>query len=118
MPLLILGLLIIVGAILYMRFIKQDGDPSIEPRPEPVPEEGEPATGAGPTPAAPAQASTASTDPAAAPTAGGANAETPASEQSAAGQPDVGGEDSGFSTMEELTEFYRKEAERITGIKH
>jgi hypothetical protein len=26
--------------------------------------------------------------------------------------------DAAFASMEELTEFYRKEAERLTGIKH
>jgi hypothetical protein len=45
----------------------------------------------------------------------------PAEEKSEATEQTKAGEaqsDAAFESMEELTEFYRKEAERLTGIKH
>jgi predicted component of type VI protein secretion system len=74
--------------------------------------------GVGPAPASPAPEQEKPAPPEAQTPAGDAQ---PAEEKSeATGQTDTGEApgDAAFASMEELTEFYRKEAERLTGIKH
>ncbi|MDR3294508.1 MAG: hypothetical protein LBT26_01585 [Clostridiales Family XIII bacterium] len=101
MPLLLIVVAVIAGFI-YFRFIKQSGDPTLK---DFSPAE----TNSPPGPDAardeePGQAA------AAAQSADDAQA-ADATAQEVADKP-------AFRSMEELTEFYRQEAERITGIKH
>ncbi|MDR2133188.1 MAG: hypothetical protein LBP30_07580 [Clostridiales Family XIII bacterium] len=65
----------------------------------------------------PAEEAPAETDPAAAKAASAETGEGAEAETVKGGAGDAPG-DAAFSSMEELTEFYRKEAERLTGIKH
>jgi hypothetical protein len=81
--------------------------------------EGETAgAGAGPASAdtAPEQGKPASAESQA--SAGDAQPENEKSEATEQTDADEAPGDAAFASMEELTEFYRKEAERLTGIKH
>ncbi|MDR1136512.1 MAG: hypothetical protein LBL49_10145 [Clostridiales Family XIII bacterium] len=121
MPLVILGLLIIVGGILYVRYVQRDKDPSITPPTEAAPaseehDAPEPSAGSSFTPgfAFGKFDSAVVAEP-----AGSADAdESPASRISPDASAPNEADAPNFASMEELTEFYRKEAERITGIKH
>jgi hypothetical protein len=67
-----------------------------------------------------APASASETAAASAPTSETATASAPAAPEgrTEAAKDGEAAEEAAFASMEELTEFYRKEAERLTGIKH
>ena len=118
MPFIILGLLLVIAVILYLTFANKEGDPSLKAKPltdlvdqffqtpnrtmnsnegdrnESKPEQEKPQTGSGST-----------------------GTENVA--KAADGVDDKKTEqEKAFQSMEELTEFYRREAEKLTGIKH
>jgi hypothetical protein len=118
MPFLILAALVVIVLMLYIALGGKEGAPTISlnkifdfvtPKP---PADGEAqdasASEAKPAEAAAPEAATAAEAPKAA-------EEAPAADQA---EGVVGPDGAVFSSMEELTEFYRKEAERLTGIKH
>ena len=124
MPFIILGLLLVIAVILYLTFVSKEGDPSLKTRPfsdllnqifqtpdkttndnegdktentsgQKPPVGGE-STGSN------NEAKTPDTEVKTPDTADDKNAE----------------QEKAFQSMEELTEFYRREAEKLTGIKH
>jgi hypothetical protein len=127
MPLLILAALVIIVLMLYIALGGKEGAPTISlnkifefinPKPSAedaaqdenaaetgAPEASAAAEGAAPEGTAAAFETAESPAAAEAPAAAGEQAETAA-------------DGAAFASMEELTEFYRKEAERLTGIKH
>ncbi|MDR0570640.1 MAG: hypothetical protein LBG71_05420 [Clostridiales Family XIII bacterium] len=113
MPFLLLGLLIVIAVILYLRFSNTVGDPSLKPRPfsdlfhqSDGAEEGAEAEAPSPQDSWTAGGAT----------AGEAPSQTGPDPAAATSAGDV--DPASFKSMEELTEFYRREAERLTGIKH
>jgi hypothetical protein len=128
MPLLILAALVVIVLMLYIALGGKEGAPTISlnrimdfimPK--------TPAGEAAQDEEGPAPASAGDETPEVAKTAADATeTAAPETETSAEAQgrpetqPDGGAppKDAAFASMEELTEFYRKEAERLTGIKH
>jgi hypothetical protein len=132
MPLLILAALVVIVLMLYIALGGKEGAPTINLNkildfinPKPPAEDAQDADAAAAGKGEPAAAATpgnAQGEPAVPPAA----AETPkdaadapsATEWQAETNKDGAAEAAAFASMEELTEFYRKEAERLTGIKH
>jgi hypothetical protein len=135
MPLLILAALVVIVLMLYIALGGKEGAPTINlnkiidfitpkaPTDETAQDAGasESKTAETAPPEAPANAEgakaaeTAKESPATAKETPVKAEEPPAAtEQTEADKAD----DAAFASMEELTEFYRKEAERLTGIKH
>jgi hypothetical protein len=124
MPLLILAALVVIVLMLYIALGGKEGAPTISlnriiefimPK-APAGETAQDAEEPKPAPAdaaAPEAAKTATETPTETQDRPETNDRTEAQPGDAAPP-----EDATFASMEELTEFYRKEAERLTGIKH
>jgi hypothetical protein len=138
MPLLILAALVVIVLMLYIALGGKEGAPTINlnkildfinPKP-PAAEAGQDAAAdaATETPKATETPETAKNEPAtpapeaSAPASATETPETPAPAAPEEGRTETAGDGdapaAAFASMEELTEFYRKEAERLTGIKH
>jgi hypothetical protein len=110
MPLIILAALVVIVLMLYIALGGKEGAPTvslnkifdfISPKPP---------AGENPEDADAAAAGEANPGPV-------PEREEPKASEAPTPTPDARA-DAEFSSMEELTEFYRKEAERLTGIKH
>ncbi|MDR2770929.1 MAG: hypothetical protein LBB57_02700 [Clostridiales Family XIII bacterium] len=133
MPLLILAALVVIVLMLYIALGGKEGAPTISlnkifefinPKP-PADADAQDASApeaAKEAPAAPAAGGSESAKAAPEPAEpkGPAPAEAPAAdrEQTESAKGEEVPEGASFASMEELTDFYRKEAERLTGIKH
>ena len=119
MPFVLLGLILVVAVILYLTFANNEGDPSLKPRPfsniggsGSQTAENDPGSGQGdksghdPAQEKPSPINNEST---------GSDKEMKSADKSVDENADP---EQSFQSMEELTEFYRREAEKLTGIKH
>ena len=119
MPFVLLGLILVVAVILYLTFANNEGDPSLKPRPfsnigggasqtddnDPRTDQGD-KSGHDPEQENPSTINSEST---------GSDKEVKSADKSVDENADP---EHTFQSMEELTEFYRREAEKLTGIKH
>ena len=119
MPFVLLGLILVVAVVLYLTFAQNEGDPSLKPRPF---------WNIGGNAAQTADNDTDNDGG----DKGGHNTEqekpSTINDESAASDKKATSADKNtdqntetqksFQSMEELTEFYRREAEKLTGIKH
>ncbi|MDR1573217.1 MAG: hypothetical protein LBS24_02785 [Clostridiales Family XIII bacterium] len=139
MPLLILAALVVIVLMLYIALGGKEGAPTINlnkildfispkaPADKDAQDAGasEPKAtentnpGASANAEAPKEAAAEKTPAAAEETPVAAGEKSAVAEEQTESAKDAGAPDSAaFASMEELTEFYRKEAERLTGIKH
>jgi hypothetical protein len=129
MPILILAALVVIVLMLYIALGGKEGAPTIslnkifefinpKPSAEDAAQDESAAASAAPEASATAEGAApegtaAAFKTAEAPAAAAAEASAAAGEQT-----ETAADGAAFASMEELTEFYRKEAERLTGIKH
>jgi hypothetical protein len=135
MPLLILAALVVIVLMLYIALGGKDGAPTVnlnkifdfiapkapagEAAQDEATQDGTAQDGTAPKAQPTETASSETPAKAEEPKAAEAAEKTPAAaEQTEAAKNDGAPDGAAFGSMEELTEFYRKEAERLTGIKH